>query len=217
MNKTAIVIGATGLVGSHIVKQLCEDNNYSEIKIFTRKSLNLSNPKIKEFIVDFENFESFSENITGDELFSAMGTTLKKAGSKENQYKVDYTFQYKTAEIAGKNGVKKYLLVSSVGANERSMIFYSKIKGKLENEVMKLNFQNVLIFRPSGLLGDRTEKRSGEEFGIKFMGFFVKIIPPLRKYRPIHVEIVAKGMIKSTYRNYTEKNIIIESHQILEI
>lgn len=216
MKKTAIIFGATGLTGNEILKNLCTDDNYTKIISFSRNKLNLTNEKIEEHIVDFENFENFKEKISGDTIFLAMGTTLKKAKSKNSQYAVDYTYQYNAAKFAQQNGTKKLLLVSSIGANQNSPVFYSKIKGKLENDIQKLNYQNILIFRPSGLLGERKEKRKFEELGINLMKI-ISIIPFLKKYRPIHTSIIGKAMVKSSKKDFDEKVIIYESNQIFDL
>ena len=112
--KTAIVIGATGLVGSHITFQLLNDDRYEKVKIFVRRSLENKNPKLEEHLVDFDKLESWKQELIGDEIYSALGTTIKKAGSKDAQYKIDFTYQYEVAKTAAENSVPKILLVSSV-------------------------------------------------------------------------------------------------------
>ena len=162
--------------------------------MFTRRTLGINNKKLEEHLVDFERIEEWKEKIKGDILFSAMGTTLQKASSKAIQYKIDYTYQYETALAAANNGVNTYCLVSSAGANPKSFIFYSRIKGELDNAVKSLPFKNIFIFRPSILDGERQENRRGEEIGIVLSRFFTKI-PGLKKYRPIAGERLAKAMI----------------------
>jgi uncharacterized protein YbjT (DUF2867 family) len=195
MERIALVIGATGLVGSQLVNQLITDPDYSEINIFGRRSIGIIHPKIKEHIVDFNAPESWKMELTGDVLFSSLGTTIKKAGSKDNQYRVDFTYQYEVAKAASENKVAKYVLVSSLGANAGSSIFYPRIKGELDEAVQLLDFKSIFILRPSALVGDRQEERAGENVMIKVTSFACKILPFLRKYKPIPAEIVAAAMV----------------------
>jgi uncharacterized protein YbjT (DUF2867 family) len=212
--KTAIVIGATGLVGNLITQKLLEDNRYTKVKVFVRRSFNINNPKLEEHIVDFDNIALWKNNLSGDELYSALGTTIKKAGSKEAQYKIDFTYQYETAKAASENGVRKYLLVSSLGANSKSSNFYLQMKGSLDEKVQQLSFDQIRIFRPSILVGDRSEKRFGESLGIKIAGTITKIIPALKKYQPIEASQVAEAMIKSANQNLSDKIKIYNSEEI---
>lgn len=198
MNRTAIIIGATGLVGSQLVQLLISDATFQQIKIFGRRSIGFSSDKITEFIVDFDNPASFEKDIIGDVLFSTMGTTIRSAGSKDAQYKVDYTYQYSFAKAAVKNHVKKYVLVSSAGANSKSRFFYMQMKGKLDDAVRELPFNQITIIRPATLAGNRNESRAGEKIAIVVTDFIAKLIPGLKKYRPINAEIVAEAMINST-------------------
>ena len=212
--KTAIIIGATGLVGNLITQKLLEDNRYKKVKVFVRRSLNINNPKLEEHIVDFDNIALWKNNLSGDEFYSALGTTLKKAGSKDAQYKIDFTYQYEAANAASENGVKNYLLVSSLGANSKSSNFYLRMKGSLDEKVRLLSFDRIRIFRPSILVGDRSEKRFGESLGIKIAGTLTKIIPALKKYRPIKASQVAEAMIKSANQNLSDKIKIYNSEEI---
>lgn len=192
--KTAIVVGATGLLGSNLIKQLLESTSFKQVKVFTRRSVEINHPQLDEHIVDFDQINSWQYLLTGDVLFSAMGTTLKKAGSKATQYKIDYTYQYDVAMASANNGVKTCCLVSSAGANPNSSVFYSRMKGELDEAVQKLGFKHTFIFRPSILAGDRKENRVGEKIGL-VLANIITWIPGLRKYRPIEGNIVAKAMI----------------------
>src|SRR5579875_633123 len=129
--KTALVIGATGLVGTHLVKQLLADDRFAKVKTFVRRLTNAGNHKLKPHLIDFSQLQLSKQAITGDVLFSALGTTLRQAGSKEEQYKIDYTYQYNFAKIAAENGVGTLVLVSSAGASPKANIFYSRMKGEL--------------------------------------------------------------------------------------
>ena len=199
MNKTAIVIGATGLVGSHVLRQLLDDDRYSTVKVFHRRSTGVEHEKIEEHIINFEDIGNWKDLLTGDDLYSALGTTIKKAGSQEAQYTIDYTYQYEVAKAAAENGVKKYSLVSSAGADDQSRLFYSRLKGELDKVVKDLPFELITILRPSILDGERNENRPGEKFGMLMVRIFTKI-PGLKKYRPIFAGKVAEGMINSLHK-----------------
>ena len=196
MKKTAIIIGATGLVGSSLVKELVDHSDYEEIRILHRRTTGVKHDKIDEHIIDFDSPASYQELVKGDVLFSSLGTTIKKAGSQDTQYKIDFQYQYDLAKAASENGVKSYVLISSSGANAKSSIFYSRIKGELEEAVKKLNFEKIVILQPSVLDGDRKEVRFGESVGI-VVGKLLSWIPGIRRYRPIHSTIVAKAMINA--------------------
>jgi uncharacterized protein YbjT (DUF2867 family) len=215
--KSALIIGATGLVGNFITLKLLDDDPYEKVKVFVRRSLKFSHPKLEEHLVNFENIEAWKDQLVGDELYSALGTTIKKAGSKEVQYKIDYTYQYEVAKAASQNGVKKYLLVSSAGANYKSGNFYLRMKGKLDEAVQQLSFNQIIIFRPSILAGNRSERRLTESLGIKIAGAITKLIPALKKYRPIEASRVAEAMIKSANQNRLNKTKIYQPEEIFEI
>ena len=204
-NQTAIIIGSTGLIGKELVEILINDDSFSKVKLFVRRSTQNMHPKIQEFILDFDELASFKNEIKGDVLFSCMGTTIKQAGSKDAQYLVDFTYQYEMAKFASENGVLSYSLVSSAGADSKSKMFYSKIKGELEDEIRKLPFQQIRIFQPSLLLGQRNTSRIGEKFGEIVLSVFGKI-PPFAKYRGIKGEIVAQAMV-NMFKNPSQSRI----------
>lgn len=215
--KTAIVVGATGLIGRFLTIKLLKDVRYDIVKVFVRRSMGITNPKLEEHIVDFDNIELWKNKIVGDELFSAMGTTIKKAGNKETQYKIDYTYQYDVAVAASENGVEKYLLVSSAGANPIAGNFYLRIKGKLEESVLKLSFKKIFIFKPSILLGKRNEKRSGEQVGMFIAKVITGLVPLIKKFRPIEGETVADAMINSANDMTHGRVMIYKLDQIFQI
>ncbi len=195
MNKTAIIIGATGLVGSNLLRQLLSDDDFLIIKIFVRKTTAIVHEKLQENIIDFDKIDLIKNEISGDVLFSCLGTTIKQAGSKNNQYKVDFTYQYQFAKYASESGVSEYILVSSTSASAKSMFFYSRIKGELEDAVKLLTFNKISIVQPSVLEGERKEKRAGEAIGAAVINTLGKILPFLKKYRSIGGDAVAKAMI----------------------
>jgi uncharacterized protein YbjT (DUF2867 family) len=198
--RTAIVIGATGLVGRQLVELLLMDSRFGLVKIFTRRRTGLSHKKLEEHVVDFDDVLSWRKLLAGDVLYSAMGTTLRKAGGKDNQYKVDYHYKYQVARAAAGNEVKEYVLVSSAGADPGSKIFYSRMKGELERDVKKLPFEAVHIIRPGILSGARYEVRVGEKIGVGIMRA-LSVIPGLGYLKPIEGIQVAKAMINATFRH----------------
>jgi len=199
MGLKAIVAGATGLVGSRLIHILLEDIRFEHIHILVRRNTGLRHPRLTEHLIDFENPHEWKALLKGDVLFSAMGTTLRKAGSKENQYKVDYTFQYELARAAATNGVPDLVLVSSAGARPDSLFFYTKMKGQLDEAVQKLSFRRIFILRPSFLEGTRAERRKGE----KLMLILTKAVTSVffRRYRPIRARMVAQAMINALFFN----------------
>jgi uncharacterized protein YbjT (DUF2867 family) len=166
-------------------------------------------------LINFDDLENYKTEIVGDVLFSTMGTTIKKAGSQDVQYKIDYTYQYNTAKIASDNGVNKLVLLSSAGANSSSKVFYSRIKGELDDAVQKLNFESISIIRPSMLAGNRKEFRLGEKIFTPIMYAF-SWIPGIRKFRPIKDVIVSNAMINSVEQN-TKKVQIVELEDVFKM
>lgn len=194
--KVALVFGSTGLVGSALVDKLINSESFSLVKLFVRKKSGNTHAKVQEIEVDFDKLSDVASDMTGDILYICLGTTMAKAGSKEAFYKVDYTYCYEAARLSAENRVGQVVLISSLGADPTSMVYYSKVKGEIERDISKLNFDGVNIVRPSLLLGDRKENRFGEKLFIavtKFLPFI--FIGPLKKYRPIHVVDVAKAML----------------------
>jgi len=200
----ALVIGATGATGQEIVSQLLEDDSFDSVSIFVRKDPNITHTKLKTYVFDFSKVEEYRELIKGEVLFSCLGTTLRTAGSKEKQYLVDYTYQYKFAKIASDNGVPIYSLVSSTGANENSPIFYPKIKGKLEEAIKKLSFKTIQIFQPPTLIRQKNLMRTGEKIGIKIFGF-LNSIGILKSQKPLPVSTLAKVMVDHLKMKQKEK------------
>ncbi len=197
-NKTALVFGATGLVGSHLVQFLLLHPAYEKVVVFVRKPLPLEHQKLVQQIINFDKPESFRHLLKGDDLFCCLGTTMARAGSREAFFKVDFTYAYQAARMAADNKVNQLLLVSSVGASADSIFYYSRVKGQLENAVQKLKFWSIHIFRPSVLLGQRNENRFGEEIA----GRLGRIIDRftggmLNQYRPIEADVVAKAMVSA--------------------
>lgn len=192
----ALVIGATGATGKDLVKQLLNDKDFEEVDIFVRKPLPIQNEKLKTYIVDFDKPEEWKNFVKGDVAFSCLGTTLKDAGSKEAQRKVDYEYQYEFARAAKENNVEDYILVSAYGANPKSKIFYSKMKGELEEAVKKLHFNKITIFKP-GMLERKDSERTGEVLGSRIIKFANKL-GLFESQKPLPTDVLAKAMINSS-------------------
>ncbi len=212
---TALVIGASGLVGRKLIAYLVNDSNFKEIIIFSRRPLNIIHPKIRVVEVNFDDLKNYGDQIKGDIVFTCLGTTRKNAGSKEAQAKVDHFYQLEFAKISRENGANTIILVSSIGANPKSLYFYPRIKGILEEDLMKLNFKSTIILRPSTLKGKRSEKRPAEEFFATVTNF-LNLIPGLKKYSSIHASKVARVMV-DTCKNSNAGTRIIESDEIARI
>jgi len=200
-HKTVLLLGATGLVGGECLRRILEGNLCDQIVILTRRPLpdTLRDPRIMEHVIDFDQPESYRHLIKGDHLICAMGTTIKKAGTKENFSKVDFTYPHRIASIARENGAGHFLLVSANGANPNSLIFYNRVKGALETAVQNLGYRSVSIFRPSLLLGDRAEFRAGEKVGASIAKFVSFAIP--ERYKPVHAGAVAVAIVRAAQEN----------------
>lgn len=194
--KTALLIGATGLVGSQLLSQLLSDDRFGKVIAFGRRALETAHSKLETRVVDFSAPASWSSLVRGDVAFSALGTTIKQAKTQAAQRQVDYDYQLEFAKAAAKNGVPTYVLCSAASANPQSGRFYSRIKGELDRDVQTLGFERVRILRPSLLGGDRKEARTGEKIGSAVLGA-MNALGIARKYREIHGDVVAKAMINA--------------------
>ena len=190
----ALVIGATGAVGKDLVRLLLEDEAFDRVDVFVRRHTGVSADKLLEHIVDFDRPEDWKELLRGDVLFSCLGTTIKAAGSQDAQWKVDYTYQYEAAKAARENGVRNYVLVSSVGASPKSKIFYSRMKGQLEEDVKKLGFPGCFILQPPSLI-----RKGSDRFGEKASVEILKALNAaglFRSWKPMPTEEVAAAMLR---------------------
>jgi uncharacterized protein YbjT (DUF2867 family) len=194
--RTAIVFGSTGLIGNLLVAELVQSEKYSAIRSFVRQATGVTETKVEEIVVDFSDPDSFAGKITGDDLYICLGTTIRKAGSVANMEKIDRDLPVRIASNASLNGIKRIAVVSSLGASARSGNYYLRIKGELEDAIMKMDFENISIVRPSMLLGERKERRAAEIVS-KVVMTAVKpvLIGKLLKYRAIHGADVARAMI----------------------
>ncbi|HWV68870.1 oxidoreductase [Chitinophaga sp.] len=202
MNKTAIVIGATGLTGTHLVASLLHDPAFSKVRVLVRQPWAHDRPKLESIIVNFDDEESLAAALQGDILFCCIGTTIKKAGNQENFRAVDYGIPVKCARIAKEQGVSQFLLMSSINANPRSRNFYLRTKGQTEEAIQQAGFFSVNIFRPSVLIGQRNEFRLGEWIGRYLIQLFYFLLQGRwKKYRGIKAATVANAMIVAAKEN----------------
>ena len=190
----ALVLGATGAIGKDLVEQMLQDDAFDRIDIFVRREVKIPSAKLVVQIVDFDHPEQWADKLTGDVLFSTLGTTIRAAGSQDAQWKVDYTYQYEAAKAAKANGVKTYVLVSSMGANAKSKVFYTKMKGALDDAVQTLGFEGCFILRPPSLIRKGSD-RFGEKVGIVALKAF-NAIGLMRGFTPMPTEAVAAAMIR---------------------
>jgi len=210
----ALIIGATGATGKDLVHILLQDNDYTAVVIFVRRSTGMVHPKLQEIITDFDKLETVADHITGDVWFSCLGTTLKAAGSKEKQRAIDYDIPANFAAIAKRNGVPTAVLLSAYGASVKSNIFYSKIKGELEETIDHLAFKSYIIFRP-GLLVRKDTDRVGEKLSASVLHFLNRI-GIAKRFRPLPTAILAEKLAKAP-KVFTEGKQVIELEKIFEL
>jgi uncharacterized protein YbjT (DUF2867 family) len=198
-DKTALLLGATGLVGSECLKRLVTDDYYSRIIVLTRRALAdaVGSTKIESHVIDFNRISDYRDLLKASHVFCTLGSTIRKAGSKEQFYKVDFTYVHDIAGLCAEQGTEHFLVVSAMGADARSRIFYSRVKGELEEALQRLPFRGLSVFRPSLILGDRKEYRLKEEISKRVMSVFAFAIPG--KYKPVEAADIAKAMLKTAH------------------
>jgi len=215
-NKTAIILGATGLTGNLLVNKLIVDERYRNIKLFTRKPIRIENPKVTEILCDLLDTDSYKDNFYADEVFCCIGTTTKKTPDKDLYKQIDYGIPVSAAKLCKQNGIDTFLVMSSLGADAKSKVFYSRTKGEMEEAVLEKNIKNTYILRPSIIGGNRNESRATETIGLTVM----KVLQPLfigsmRKYRVINANTIANAMFQLANNNI-DKQIVL-SDQIQEL
>lgn len=216
MKKTAILIGATGLTGSLLLKELIEDNRYEKIKLFSRKKIENLPSKVVQIIGDILDLEKFKNDFTGDVVFCCIGTTSKKTPDKALYKHIDYGIPVTAAKLAKANHISTFVVVSALGANAKSHIFYNKTKGEMERDVLHENIAHTYILQPSLIVGNRNESRILERMGIVLFQFISPLfIGNLTKYKAIEAKTIAKAML--ILANSNKKTQIVTSDKIKEI
>ena len=207
-DKTAIILGATGLTGGILLQSLLTDERYSEVKVFTRSPLCLTHPKLSEFLCDLLTLENQEANFTADEVFCCIGTTKAKTPDKELYKAIDYGIPVAAATLCKKNEIPAFLVVSAMGADPSSSVFYNKVKGEMEATILNLGLPKTHILQPSLIGGDRKENRPGEYFGKQLMKVFnFLLVGSLKKYRTIAPENIADTMVWLANNPYADKRL----------
>jgi uncharacterized protein YbjT (DUF2867 family) len=215
--RTALVLGASGLVGTELVNVLLQKENYAKIHLLVRKPLEINHKLCEQHVVHFDELEKHEDLFQVTDIFCCLGTTIKKAKSKEAFRKVDYHYPIEAAKLAKKFNVQKYLIITAMGASSKSPFFYSQVKGEVEEELRNLALPSVHIFRPSLLVGDRKEHRLGEKIAEKVSGIFnTLMVGPMRPYRSIQAKRVAEAMAATALSNKTGYHVYA-SHEIERI
>jgi uncharacterized protein YbjT (DUF2867 family) len=214
--RTALVLGATGLVGAELLEMLLADPGYARVEVLARRPPERRHPRLRDHAVDFERLSEHRALLAGDDLFCCLGTTMARAGSEQAFRRVDLEYVVQAAELAVEQGVRQFVVISSVGADPQSRILYNRTKGEMEAAVKRLPFQAVWILRPSLLLGDRAEHRRGERMAaVLSRAIAPLLIGALRRYRPIPARAVAAAMLRVARRDGTGG--VLESDQIAAV
>lgn len=213
MKKTAIILGATGLTGTHLLKLLIDDNRYEKIKLFSRKKIEGLPSKVEQFIGNIIELESFRPDFNADVVFCCIGTTLKKSPDKNVYRSIDYGIPTKAAQLSKENKIETFMVISALGANPDSALFYNKLKGEMEEKVLSYNIKNTFILQPSYIKGDRNENRPLERiYDVLFPLVSLFLVGKLKKYKTIKATTIADAMCNLAALKPTIKKI--ESDQI---
>ncbi len=211
---SCLVVGSTGLVGKHLVKELQFSNDFDLIYVLVRKKHFTNTKKLREIVFDFTDKEGFKVLAPVNHVFCCLGTTIKKAGSKKNFQYVDYALPVSFAKWAEQKKSISYSIVTALGADTSSKIFYNQVKGDVENKIKSFSIPKIQIFQPSLILGKRKEFRFGELIGKALFRFFSPLFfGPFRKYRGIEAEAIARGMVNHL-KNSQNGTRVFESHLI---
>lgn len=214
----ALIAGASGLVGGHLLRLLLDAPEYDRVVSVGRRRLPLDHPKLQQEIVDFTALEKNGTDLRCDDAFCCLGTTIKQAGSRENFRAVDHAAVLAFAWAARRNGARRFFVVSALGADSRSRVFYNRVKGETEEALQVLGFRTLAIFRPALLLGARPQPRFGERVGaMLFWAAEPMLLGSLRKYRAIRAEVVARAMLRSSYGEGARGLLVYPSDEIQDL
>ena len=214
--KSAIILGATGLTGGIVLEKLLKDARYEKVKLFSRHSVGFEHPKIEEYLMDLFKLKDHQDIFTADEVYCCIGSTKKKTPDEEVYHKVDYGIPVAAAKLCRVNNIKTFAVISALGANAESRLFYNRTKGEMERDVLKQQIPQTYIFQPSLISGDRQEERTLENIAEQVMKAANYLLRgPLKKYRSIKAEAIAKAMIYVANNPYSA--VRIESDEIQEI
>lgn len=208
MPKTAIILGVTGLTGRILLDKLLADSAFERVKLFSRSSVQIDNPKIEEHLIDMFALKDYSEDFTGDVVFCCIGTTKAKTPDKNLYSIIDYGIPVAAARLSRENEISAFIVISAMGADPKSKAFYNKTKGEMERDVLQYEIENTYILQPSLIGGRRNEIRIGERFAQLIMGSLDFLIP--KKYKMIHPELIAKTMIWLSKNKYSDTRISSE-------
>ena len=216
MKKTAIILGASGLTGAIVLEKLLNDERYNTVKLFSRNKIEGLPSKVKQYVGDLLELKSFKKEFTGDEVYCCIGTTAKKTPDKTLYKAIDYGIPVAAAILTKENDINTFTVVSSIGANVKSSVFYSNTKGEMERDVLSKKIENTFILQPSIIGGNRKEQRLGEKIALIIFNIVQPLfIGKLKKYKITEAEYIAQAMINLTNSNSTKK--IITSDKIKEI
>jgi len=206
-SSSVLILGATGLVGAECVRQFAESSRFDRVIALARRPLAIPSTRVESHVIDFERLDDAARHFRVSHVVCALGTTIKKAGTQERFRRVDYDYALAAARLGVREGARHFLLVSALGASAKSRIFYSRVKGELEDAIRALPYRSATIARPSLLLGERAEVRPGESIG----KFFAGIVP--RKWRPVHASAVAATVLRAAVEDQPGVRVI-ESREI---
>jgi uncharacterized protein YbjT (DUF2867 family) len=214
---TALLLGATGLVGGHVLDLLLADPAYRRVTVLTRRPLARMDSKLDQRTADFDRLRDHEISFAVDDVYCCLGTTIAQAGSEDAFRRVDHDYVVEAARLASEHGGRRFLLVSAAGANAKSRIFYNRVKGEAEDAVLALPLEGGAILRPSLLLGERTEHRAGESMAQRIMpAMGWMFVGPLRRYRAIEASTVARAMVRLA-KQRTHGVRVLESDEIQRI